>query len=320
MIDAGDFGVAGDGGFADDALSAIPGDASTQIPEGVDDAALSGLIDGDAAASDVSDEQVDDPLAAAQAQWEAEKASLISEWDNRLRSFQSIKDREVAQSAAQLRQASAFNEALLNEYMSFLKQAGMEEQDIGTRLDALHGRTQRVLQQAAQTDAAENNQFTEWARGSAGRMNAKIREFATGPSGEQLFDPAALKTDQQFQTLTNNYWQAAKAAFRQNSAEAQNTLIAAREAHEAYVRGMREKALLGQTAQKKQQQAQRQQQVRAVQQQRGRQVTVAAGGAGPMTDEQLFASVQAAAVSEGLDPNRDYPKIYQKFLLKKFGG
>ena len=65
VVDTGDFGAVAGSGFAGDASAAIPAGVDTQIPTGVDTAALSGLADGDAAASDVTDEQVDDdPFAA----------------------------------------------------------------------------------------------------------------------------------------------------------------------------------------------------------------------------------------------------------------
>lgn len=318
VIDAGDFGVAGDDGFVDDASFAIPDDDSAQIPQGVDTAALSDLSGSDAAASDVTDEQVeDDPLATAEAEWLAEKTALEAQWRKNLQNLQSAKDREVSQFRAQYQQADAYNRALMDDYVAYLKESGHDESDIRTRMDAIYGRTNREVQQLAHEERQSEQQFQTWVNGNAEKMHRFIQQQSTGPNGERLFDPA---TDTELTDLTRRFFAVGREAYKTQNPTLMQQLTTLAEQHQALVLKRRDAALLAGQARQKSQSAGRQRQAREAQQQRGRQVTVAAGGAGPLTDDQLFAAARDEMVAQGVDPDRDYAKVYQRYLVKKHGG
>lgn len=323
MVDTGDFGAVADSGFAGDASAAIPADVDTQIPTGVDTAALSGLADGDAAASDVTDEQVDDdPFAAERSEYEQRLTETERKWRANLQNLQSTKDREVSQYRTQAQQHEALAGAVINELRQAWVDAGFSEDDVRLRMDAIHGRTHSAMQQIAQASQSAESEYRAWAQGSAQRMANFVRQFSVDDDGNQLFDP---NTDTVLHDLSRQYFDAARAmhaaATPQQRAAAEQQFYAIHSQHQAHVLSRREQALLGsKAAAPKQPSAQRQKQAREAQQQRGPQVTVAAGGAGPLTDQQIFDAAVAEAQAAGLDPDRDYDKVYSIYRMKRLEG
>ena len=322
MVDTGDFGAVAESGFAGDASAAIPADHDTQIPTGVDTAALSGLADGDAAASDVTEDQIDDdPFAAERSEFEARLAEMERKARANLQNLQSTKDREVAQFRTQAQQNEALAGTVINELRQAWVDAGFSDEDVRLRLDAIYGRTQREVQQIAQTSRDTETQYRAWAEGSAQRMTEFVRQQSLAPDGTQLFDPA---TDTQLHDLTRQYFQAARAMHSATS-EAQQQAAQQRfydihGQHQRLVQQRREAALFARQNPTKQPSAQRQKQAREAQQQRGPQVTVATGGAGPLTDQQIFDAAVAEAQAAGLDPDRDYDKVYRIYRMKRLEG